>query len=136
MEGGFVFKALFFSTAKSIQSSEEAGHGTGTAPSRQDQQGEGAHSRGCCLCSHKRGGGARLQKIIHAERKGVTANVVNVIIFNYSSRCSEAYFRRLGSVLNAATDPTRRWMETELKPKAWHYCAASLCSASPGRLFH
>lgn len=66
--------------------------------------------RGLLLCSHKGGGWASLQKIIHTERKKTTANAVNVIIFNYLSRCLEAFFKRLGSVLNVATNPTRMWI--------------------------
>lgn len=35
-----------------------------------------------------------LQKIIHAERKRMTANVVNVIVSSYLSRCLEAFFKK------------------------------------------
>ena len=47
-----------------------------------------------CLCSYKTGGRASLQKIIHAERKRKTANVVNMIVSSYLSRCLEAFLKK------------------------------------------
>ena len=63
--------------------------------SRQTQPaGEVLSPRDRCLCSYKRGGRASLQKIIHAERKRRTANVVNMILSSYLSRCLEAFFKK------------------------------------------
>ena len=97
-------------------------------PSRHSLQ-VGAVPPGTAAFAPTEGVGEQSAKIIHTERKRMTANVVNVIVSSYLSRCLEALFKKTWIRFKCDYKPNKNMDLKGIKAKSmmWLCCQLRLC---------